>query len=152
MVTLVIIKSWSIRMTWVRPLSHVYMTLSHTDECHLDCVMLQHHFKGIWWRYSLTWLRRSWKCSWMISLSKPGLSYFAFDEKKVCFFSRVHNSKEWDWSGPKTSLVQKLQDLQFRYECQYSILYHYTVSKMSTTTTSFQKHRPVLINQLSETY
>jgi hypothetical protein len=30
-----------------------------------------------------------------ISLSKPGLSYFAFDEKKVCFFSRVHNSKEW---------------------------------------------------------
>jgi hypothetical protein len=31
-----------------KPPSHVHMALSHTGECHLDCVMLQHHFKGAW--------------------------------------------------------------------------------------------------------
>jgi hypothetical protein len=46
MVTLVIIRSRSIRITRVRPPSHVHMALSHTGECHLDYVMLQHHFKG----------------------------------------------------------------------------------------------------------
>jgi hypothetical protein len=29
-----------------RPPSHVHMALSHTGECHLNCVMLQHHFNG----------------------------------------------------------------------------------------------------------
>jgi hypothetical protein len=33
-------------MTRARPPSHVRMALSHIGECHLDCVMLQHHFKG----------------------------------------------------------------------------------------------------------
>jgi hypothetical protein len=46
MVTLVIIRSRSIQTTRARPPSHVHMALSHTGECHLDCVMLQHHFKG----------------------------------------------------------------------------------------------------------
>jgi hypothetical protein len=36
----------SFRMTRARPPSHVHMTLSHIGECHLDCVMLQYHFKG----------------------------------------------------------------------------------------------------------
>jgi hypothetical protein len=46
MVTLVIMRSRSIWTTRVRPPSHIHMALSHTGECHLDCVMLQHHFKG----------------------------------------------------------------------------------------------------------
>jgi hypothetical protein len=46
MVTLVIIGSQSIRMTRARPPSQVQMALSHISECHLDCVMLQHHFEG----------------------------------------------------------------------------------------------------------
>jgi hypothetical protein len=45
MVTLVIIRSLSIRTTRARPPSHVHMALSHIGECHLDCVMLQHHFE-----------------------------------------------------------------------------------------------------------
>jgi hypothetical protein len=31
--------------TRARPPSHVHMTLLHAGECHLDCVMLHHHFK-----------------------------------------------------------------------------------------------------------
>jgi type IV secretory pathway VirB3-like protein len=46
MVTLVIIRSRSIWMTRARPPSHVHMSLLHTGKCHLDYVMLQHHFKG----------------------------------------------------------------------------------------------------------
>jgi hypothetical protein len=42
---MVIIRSQSIRTTRARPSSHVHMTLLHTGECHLDYVMLQHHFK-----------------------------------------------------------------------------------------------------------
>jgi hypothetical protein len=38
-----ILTIWMIR---ARPPSHVHMIVSHTGECHLDYVMLQHPFKG----------------------------------------------------------------------------------------------------------
>jgi hypothetical protein len=41
MVILDITKSQSTLMTKVRPFSHAHMELTHTDECHSDCVMLQ---------------------------------------------------------------------------------------------------------------
>jgi hypothetical protein len=36
-----ITKSQSTLMTKVRPLSHARLELTHTDECPLDCAMLQ---------------------------------------------------------------------------------------------------------------
>jgi hypothetical protein len=40
MVTLVLIRFQSIWTTRERPASHVHIVLSHTGECHLDCVIL----------------------------------------------------------------------------------------------------------------
>jgi hypothetical protein len=71
-----IIKSWSTLTTKVRPLSHARMELTHTDECRSDYVMLQLLSNSAWCLFSLSWSRKSWRCSWMtlLSMEKPSMS------------------------------------------------------------------------------
>ena len=69
-----IIRFPSTPMIKARPHSLAYMERMCTDGCRSGCAMHPHRSNGAWCLFSQTWLKRSWKSSWMIFRSMGKLS------------------------------------------------------------------------------